>query len=208
MNTFTRILASGPGAFIITTGLVLVMAKMITVPYASLPDKPEKMSFIINPEITPDPKAIKRKMDTYTKVEIPPAAPRVDTAVNNKVMERPYDFDETIPPFKDLSKEIKLDAVSVDLDLVPIFRAAPAMPPRAQRSGHCDVVFDVNSSGITYNVRIISCSDKLFSRASIKAAGKWKYRAQMIDGKSVSRTGLHTTITFELTDGHGRLIPE
>ena len=90
----------------------------------------------------------------------------------------------------------------------PIFRQPPVMPARAERSGHCDVIFDVNADGATYNVQVLTCSQNLFARASVKAAHKWKYRPQIIDGQAQDRRGVRTTITFSLTDERGNLIPE
>lgn len=207
MSTLKRFIITAPIALGVTFGLGLAMAGLVHVEFTGLADKPERLNFEVNAKITPDPSIASRVVTPVQRVETPPALPVVSTTPTTQVVV-PRVPDPSIPIWKDLTKEIKPTKMNVNLGLVPLFRAKPPMPTRAERSGHCDVMFDVNADGNTYNVSVLRCSQSVFSRASIKAASKWKYRAQVIDGKSVPRTGIKTTISFHLTDEHGRIIPE
>ena len=208
MNKTIQYVTSGAGAFVMTAALALLMAKSVQVKFVNLPEKPDKLSMVINPQITPPPDIITKKPEKYERVETPPALPIISTTPSGPVDVPPSDFGEMLPDYPNPKDIMEPVTVSVDLGLVPILRARPVMPTRADRSGHCNVMFDVNANGSTYNVQALNCSQNLFARASIKAAGKWKYRPQTIAGKAVPRTGLRTTITFKLTDEHGRPIPQ
>ena len=82
------------------------------------------------------------------------------------------------------------------------------MPPRAEKSGHCKVRFDVSPEGAPFNVQATYCTQSLFERASIKSVQKWKYNPKIVDGRAVARSGVESKITFKLTDERGRMIPE
>ena len=82
------------------------------------------------------------------------------------------------------------------------------MPPRAERSGHCKVRFDVSPEGQPFNIVSTYCTQSLFERASIKSVQKWKYKPKTVEGRSVARSGVESKITFRLTDERGKLIPE
>lgn len=209
MNLIKRIMISGPGAFVVTTGLALIMAKMIYVPFADLPDKPEKMSFTINPEIIDVIVAPKVKLKQLKKIVPPPAPPVIERQTRSLPTVPIATFDVAIPKFD----RPKLDPTTVNLivsdkDVQPILRFEPNMPPRAQKSGHCIVRLSVNASGQPFNIVATQCSQSIFKRPTIKAVGKWKYNPKIRDGQPVARHGVETLITFALTDERGRPIPE
>ncbi len=195
-------------ALVITVSLGLIMTKMVLVNVGKLPEKPEKLSMVITPQITQPPIIHTKKPEKYVQVETPPALPRIGTMSSDPVNVPPTDFGDKMPKYPPPKDIMMPTPVAVDLNLVPIFRATPIMPMRADRSGFCNMIFDVNANGVTYNVRALNCSQSLFARASIKSVEKWQYRPQTIGGKAVPRTGLRTTIIFRLTDEHGRLIPQ
>ncbi len=199
--------AGGAAALVMTVSLGLIMAKMVHVNIINLPDKPDTLSMVITPQISPPPIIRSKVPQKYARVETPPALPRMKTLSTGPVDLSPSDFGSQLPKYrnpKEISGPVR---VSVDLRLTSIFRAAPIMPMQADRSGFCTVLFDVNANGTTYNVQVLNCSQNLFTRASVKAVEKWKYRPQTMGGMAVPRTGLRTTIKFNLTDEHGRLIP-
>jgi len=198
--------ANGAAALVITVSLGLIMAKMVHVNMVKLPEKPDKLSMVITAHITLPPIINTKKPEKFIQVETPPALPRMRTAPSGPVGIPPSDFGDKTPKYPPPKDIMMPTPVSIDLDLTPIFRAAPIMPMRADRSGFCKMIFDVNADGTTYNVRMLTCSQNLFARASTKSVGKWKYRPQTIGGKAVPRTGLRTTISFKLMDEHGRLI--
>ncbi|MCF6274603.1 MAG: energy transducer TonB [Robiginitomaculum sp.] len=209
MNLIKRIIISGPGAFVVTTGLALIMAKMIYVPFADLPDKPGKMDFTINPEIREVIIEPKMKPQQLKKIVPPPALPIIERQTRS-LPTVPIALLECCYPRK---KRIKLDLTTVNLvvsdkDVQPILRFEPNMPPRAQKSGHCIVRLSVNAYGQPFNIVATKCSQSIFKRPTIKAVAKWKYNPKIKDGQAVDRHGVETLITFALTDENGRPIPE
>lgn len=142
-------------------------------------------------------------------VDVPPPTPRFATQAPAAV---------TVPIVPIIGakldwKPARIDPASftiqpTDRDEQPIFRNAPAMPLRADRSGHCIMAFDVTAEGAPFNVEAVSCSQSLFARASEKAVSQWRYNPKIVDGQPTARRGLRNQITFNLVDERGRIIPE
>ncbi|MGB0907839.1 MAG: TonB family protein, partial [Maricaulaceae bacterium] len=192
-----------------TFGLGVMMAALIRTHFTAAPVM-QASNFDINPVVMDEPPVIKRRrIEPLKKVEIPPATPRIETQVAAKVSEPIATVHAASLDWKPprLARNDFSIAVS-DTDLQPILRPAPSMPPRAERSGHCNMLFDVTAEGQPYNVQVKSCSQKLFERASVKAVAKWRYRPEVVNGQGVTRRGLQNKITFHLTDANGYIIPE
>ena len=98
--------------------------------------------------------------------------------------------------------------VRPDADAEPCLRLPPRMPPRATRSGHCRMQFDVTRDGFVQNLRTLSCSDPVFKSASEFTTSLWFYHPAWSSGQAVARTNVETKISFALTDEHGNAIPE
>jgi len=82
------------------------------------------------------------------------------------------------------------------------------MPPRAGKSGHCRMRFDVSPTGVPFNVIATICTDSVFERSSIKSVQRWKYNPKIVDGRAVVRSGVENKITYRLHDERGNIIPE
>ncbi len=93
-------------------------------------------------------------------------------------------------------------AVSVikDNDAQPIYRALPRYPIEAAREkirGWVKLKFSVNRSGNIENIEILDASPPdIFNQAAIDALQRWKYKAKVIDGKTVRQDGLSVRIDF------------
>jgi len=205
-----RYAGSALTAAALTFALGVTMALMIKTDFIAA-EKTDLQAFEINPEIVDIelPRRVLRP-DALVKVDKPPAAPRIATAKSPKPDEPPIvlkgdDKVDWTPPV--ISKGGPIIRVA-DTNEAPLYRSEPVMPPRAQRSGHCIMQFNVSAEGAPYDISAQSCSDKIFARPSIKAVSKWKYRAKVREGQRVARTGLTTRLTFRLSDERGKLIPE
>ena len=95
-----------------------------------------------------------------------------------------------------------------DADAQPLIRVPPMFPLTANKSGHCIVRFNVSERGIPYDVKTVSCSDKVFARNTVKSVEAWKYAVMIIDGQAVGRRNVEAKITFRLDDENGNMIPE
>jgi protein TonB len=91
----------------------------------------------------------------------------------------------------------------VDGDYLPIVKVAPIYPRRAQTrglEGYCLLEFTVTKTGTVRDVRAIECTSSLFERASVNAAGKFKYKPRVVDGQEIEVPGVRHIIRFEMED--------
>lgn len=205
-----RYLLSSTIAAGLTFTLGVSMALMIKTNFSPA-EKIAAQNYEINPaDNMIEPPVRKLRVEKREKIEVPPATPRIETAAKMKPSE----------PIVPLGGDINLDwkppvilsgAPIVRIsnqDETPLFRVEPVMPPRAQRSGHCVVKFNLSADGAPYDITAQSCSQNLFERPSIKAVNKWKYKAKIVEGQRVARKGLTTRLSFNLSDEFGKIIPE
>lgn len=94
------------------------------------------------------------------------------------------------------------DGNSGSNNAVAMMQMAPMYPSRAKSrgiEGYVDLIFDINASGRTQNIRILDANPQgYFERASIRALKKWKYQPPMIDGKPTGKANLTTRISYAL----------
>ncbi len=173
-------------------------------------EKIANTSFEINPQVD-DIKVVVRetKIDKVKKVVTPPPPPQIERQQAAKPTEAIASLEGAIPEFEPPKIDRQNFKIQVsDRDAQPLVRIPPIMPPRAEKSGHCKVRFDVSPEGQPFNVTTTFCTQRLFERASIKSVQKWKYNPKILDGRSVARSGVESKITFRLTDERGKIIPE
>ncbi len=96
----------------------------------------------------------------------------------------------------------------IDDDAVACVRLPPRMPGRAKKSGHCKLTFDINAKGYTKNIKIKSCTNKVFESASLWSVKWWFYNPKVERGLAVERPGAETKVTFRLSNEKGDTIPE
>ncbi|PHS37199.1 MAG: hypothetical protein COA91_10840 [Robiginitomaculum sp.] len=202
------ILGTGIAAFV--TFFLFIMMMLLIKGQFELQEKPEKLSFEVNAKIE-DPKVTRKdvKVAKVRRVETPPPPPMIERQQAAQPTVAIASLEGAIPDFETPKLDRQNFKISVsDRDAQPLVRIPPIMPPRAEKSGHCKVSFDVSPQGQPFNVAATYCSSSVFRRASIKSVEKWKYNPKIVDGRSVSRKGVQSQITFKLSDERGKLIPE
>ncbi|MDN3651311.1 energy transducer TonB [Thalassotalea ponticola] len=94
------------------------------------------------------------------------------------------------------------DFVANDSAARPVMRVAPRYPIDAAQQGVQGWVvlsFDINEAGGVDNVQIIDSSPKrIFDKAAKQALRKWKYRAKVVDGKTIAQRGMSIQLDFKL----------
>ncbi len=209
MGNILRWIIGIPIAAFVTVALFIFMKILISGDFKPQ-EKSEAANFEINPTVE-DIKVVKRttKIDKVKKVITPPPPPQIERQQAAKPQEAIASLEGAIPEFEPPKIDRQNFKIQVsDRDAQPLVRIPPIMPPRAEKSGHCNVKFDVSPEGQPFNVSATYCTQSLFSRASIKSVEKWKYNPKIVDGRSVSRSGVESKITFRLTDERGKIIPE
>ncbi len=87
-----------------------------------------------------------------------------------------------------------------------ITRVPPAMPPQAQTSGYCCMLYDIDSEGVPQNVSASYCSQGYYAAPSITALKKWRYAKTKKDGSPVMSKRITTYMSFYLADWDGNII--
>ena len=192
-----------------TTALGLFMAAMIATEFQPQ-EKGETLGFEINPVVEDIEEVFDREPPKLTqRVKTPPPPPTIERVIADKPTERIATLDGRIPTFDPPKLESQIFTIAVsDRDAQPLVRIPPNMPPRAEKSGHCNVRFDVSPDGAPFNVSATYCTQKVFESATVKSVQKWKYNPKVVNGRNVSRIGVENKVTYRLNDERGNLIPE
>ncbi len=209
-----KLLFAGTAAAAMATGLGLIMVNLIHVDFEAEAET-EVLDFAINFEVEPICDCIAPTLAMPVRaedIEIPPPFERFEVVDATKPKEDIF-VTETIPPFDPpiLGPD---DYFSVSIDTenpTPIVRFPGRVPDKALRegrSGHCNMIFSVNTLGATYNVRAKNCSHYMFETSSISATQRFKYRPRLQGGQPVDMHGVTTKITYRVLDEDGRLMPE
>ena len=203
-----RWLAIIPAA-IVTVVLFVLMMSLISEEFKPQ-DKLELAAFEINPKVE-DVKILERetKITEIKKIETPPPPPQIERQKADRPAEPIASLEGAVPEFEAPEIDRSQFQITVsDRDAQPLVRIPPIMPPRAEKSGHCRVRFNVSPEGKPFDVEATYCTENLFRSATIRSVQKWKYNPQIQDGRPVGRVGVESKITFRLADERGNIIPE
>jgi len=211
MKNLIRWIIFTPLAALFTGLLFLAMRALISKEFQPQ-DKSETASFEINPKVE-DIKIIQRETEIQQvkRVITPPPPPMIERAKADKPTEKIASIEGAIPVFETpkIDKQNFKIAVS-DRDAQPLVRIPPVFPPRfmqGNNSGYCKVRFDVSPEGQPFNVDAYLCTTKQIKSATVKSVQKWKYNPKIVDGRPVARSGVESTIRFDLQDERGRVLP-
>ncbi|MFT5083644.1 MAG: protein TonB [Lentisphaeria bacterium] len=194
-----RISTSLIPAGLVTGGLLLIMHTLIALNMK----EPEAGEGFNIPDITMPLREITTEYDTRKPEkpddpqEPPPELPEPEFDSPNA------DTSMTFAP--NLTAKLTLGGIggfSSDGDYLPIVKPAPKYPSRAAakgKEGYCTVEYTVTTTGETKDVVIVDCPDSIFSKASLKAAKKFKYKPKVIDGEPIEVPGVRNRFTFEMS---------
>ncbi len=205
---FMRWLAVIPAA-LVTVVLFVLMMSLISEEFKPQ-DKLELASFEINPKVE-EVQLLERetKIAEIKKIETPPPPPQIERQKADRPAEPIASLQGAVPEFEAPEIDRSQFQITVsDRDAQPLVRIPPIMPPRAEKSGHCKVRFNVSPEGQPFDVTATYCTQSLFERPTIRSVQKWKYNPKIQDGRPVGRTGVESKITFRLADERGNIIPE
>lgn len=97
-----------------------------------------------------------------------------------------------------------LNTAVPDGPLVSMVRVRAVYPPRAAEiglEGYVIVQFDVSETGRATNVTVVESSHRLFEKAAIDAARKFRFRPRMVDGHPQPSYGVRNLFRFEMERG-------
>jgi len=200
-----------PVAAVTTVGLMLSMAALISAEFKPQ-DKVEVASFEINPRVIEIDDFIKTEIKPVQEVEVPPPPPTtgiIQTA-EVKLPTRVVAGKKNVFEMKDIIFD---DPINIHVDKenpTPLVRIPPIFPNRFLQgdvSGYCKIRFDVSPEGQPMNIQTTLCTNTKLKSATVKSVQKWKYNPKIVDGRPTSRSGVESTIRFDLQDERGRKLP-
>ena len=204
MSSLVRTLIGVCAAVPIALGLFFLMNSLIDRQFEQDEIKAQKVAEIVVPD---------KEIETNRKEELPEKVEDPDEPPPDM---EPLDFDTDL----DMSTANMAPAVAVNVSInasglssgdgeyLPIVKAAPIYPRRAQTrgiTGYCIVTYTVTTTGAIrdpYVENESDCSPKgIFERASLKAAAKFKYKPRVVDGQAIEVAGVQNKFTYELEGG-------
>ena len=198
-----RAIITLPLAFVVTAALIMLMVALIEMGNLDL-DKSNtfKMPNILMPEV-----------ESMANREVQkPEKPKVDKQPPPEIPQQ--DFDQV-----DADSQIGAinapDSMSADLDLsigtglsasdgefLPIVKVAPQYPSRASSrgiEGYVLLSYTVTKQGTVLNPVVVEAvPSKIFNKAAISSALRYKYKPRVVDGVPQDVHGVKTKITFQL----------
>ena len=105
------------------------------------------------------------------------------------------------PPLPQLPAAGVTDINITDGPLINIFAVEPRYPAAAAVSGLEGVVivqFDVSPMGTVENVVVVESTDRVFNKAAVAAAYRFKYKPKIVDGVPQTTQGVRQKFRFDL----------
>jgi len=100
--------------------------------------------------------------------------------------------------------DTRLDRIrDPDGPLISIVRVQPTYPANAEvrgLEGWVDVRFDVLTNGQVANIVVTASSDRVFEKAAVRAARKFRFRAPVVDGVPQIASNIDYRFRFEMND--------
>jgi periplasmic protein TonB len=203
MASIVRLLVGAPLAAIVTFLLFTLMQILIFEDGTPL----EEAGDDIRISIAEAPEEIQARVrdasiDQVEDVTPPPPPPAIERARADQPTESMSTIVGGLPDFDRPSLtggDISFDVS--DRDAQPLVRIPPQYPPRAAErgiEGRCSVEFDVTPDGNPTNVRILSCTNSVFERETIRAVERWRYEPRVQDGVPQWRRGVQTQFDYNL----------
>ena len=197
MNIARTITAVIP-ALGITGGLLLTMHLLI----ASNLTEPEEGEEYKIPEIVMPDREISTEYDTR-KPDKPDDPEEPPPEIPEPEFENP-DVDVNIQIGANFGGKLQIGGIggfNSDGDYLPIVKTQPTYPRTALSrglEGYCTVEYTVTTSGETRDIAVVDCPQKVFARASVKAAEKFKYKPKVVDGEPIEVPGVRNRFTFQM----------
>lgn len=205
MASLIRLIVSVPIAAVVTFLLFTLMQILIFEDSVPLDDAGDELRISIADRVE-DISVRDRTVtvDDVDQVEPPPPPPQIERQRADQPSESMSTVVGGLPEFDrpqlaggDISFDVS------DRDAQPLVRIPPNYPPRAAErgiEGRCEVTFDVTPDGNPTNVRILSCSNSVFERETIRAVERWRYEPRLQDGVAQWRRGVVTHFDYNLRD--------
>jgi len=202
-----RLSGSVVGVFLIFLGIGYVIAEP---PEASDANERADLNFLRNIRPSEVNERERKKPKTPPKVQKQPEVPKPKVAkVNKPNNSTPKMAAVPMVAGLDLGSGAFVGGVgggggNSDSDIVPIVKVQPQYPREAGMKGlegFVQLNVDIQKDGSVSNVRIVNSNPRrIFDRAAVRAASKYKYRPQIRDGKTTVVKNHGIQIDFRISN--------
>jgi len=141
-----------------------------------------------------------RKMERPARPEAPPPAAPPPRADSVDPVSTAFDMEAV-----DVQPDLAIGGIgfeSADGDYLPIVKIAPVYPWKAQTDGiegYCIVEYTVTTTGAVKDIKVVEADPRaVFDKASIEAAGKFKYRPRVVNGEPIEVQGVRNLFQYSL----------
>lgn len=197
---FTRYASAVTTGTLMTLGLLFVMQLLITL-QPGVQVKP-RLHHYLTPFRVPIDTPVKTiqqipPLEKLTKTELQPARP-VESSNSGTIGVR-----MPTPTAPGGGIGVPGPALYNDGPLVALVRVAPVYPARAISQGLEGTVvvqFNVGSNGQVANVVVVESSNRVFEKAAIQAAERFKFKPRVIDGVALETHGIQNMFRFTLDE--------
>jgi len=202
-SNITRTIIVTPLAALVTLSLLLLMVTLIEFADGEIDrTKRIKLPDIYMPNVE---REIRRIIEKPVKPEIdetpPPDIPKQEfekiddnAALNGMGLLGRIEIN--------LDLDIGTGLQASDGEYLPIVKVAPQYPRRALTrgiEGYVIIQYTVTKQGTTRDGIVVEAQpEKIFDKAALKSASRYKYKPRVINGRAVEVPGVRTKITFEI----------
>jgi protein TonB len=195
---FIRYASAITSGTFMTLGLFYVMQSLITM--ETLEPVEPRPPFILDwtrlIEDTPIEQAVPPPKRLLTVVEPTPPIPGLEFSTPGTGV--------ALTPPEPPGPTTSFTGFNADGPLVAMVRVEPLYPARATAmglEGFVTLRFDVNPDGNVSNIAVLESSNRVFEKAAINAARKFRYKARVVDGIAQATTGVQSRFVFEMERG-------
>ena len=202
-SNITRTITVTPLAALVTLSLLLLMVTLIEFADGEIDrTKRIKLPDIYMPNVE---REIRRIIEKPVKPEIdetpPPDIPKQEfEKIDDNAALNGMGLLGRIETNLDLDIGAGLQAS--DGEYLPIVKVAPQYPRRALTrgiEGYVIIQYTVTKQGTTRDGIVVEAQpEKIFDKAALKSASRYKYKPRVINGRAVEVPGVRTKITFEI----------
>ena len=194
----TRIFSAITGGVTVTASLFFVMQNLIA--------NGEEVVGSSTPGIVIDWIRIENETDIQVETPAPtridkPKIPPTTQSIESTETDGPVINVSLTPPTPSEKRPVFTGLGLGDGPLINIIKVSPQYPTIAASKGlegTVTVQFDVTAQGIVVNAVIIESTSRVFNKAAIAAAYRFKYKPRVVDGVSYGATGLRNRFRFEM----------
>lgn len=195
---FTRMLSAAVAGIVVTAGLFYLMHYLIEVSHGTPRDPRPRLELAFLPTIddTPVVTNLVPPERPDPPPELPPGKPPIED--NGDVIAVPPPPEVPRPGTKGLRSGTIRYADGGLMTIVAVQPVYPRIASERGLEGQVVVRFDVSETGTVSNAVVVESSNRVFDKAAIDAAKRFRFKPRVVDGVPQASYGVHRLFTFRM----------